>query len=220
MASDDTDDLRDRVEQLEATVEQQQATIQQLLPSRRRVLQAGGLVAGGGVLGALTADRAAADVVGQVGTQQDRVDVFAGAVDANSVNTGGNRFVETGDTFITPTWGPSGQRSFSTSSQNYENLTTWFLVPSVQWDIIVPDAAQGVIYTHVNPTSTMDVRLQNVTDGETVFEQTGSSGRVQTTVEYTPTTTSDSINLFWEIRSPDGSSVEAVDPWASIGRQL
>lgn len=83
----DDADLRDRVAQLEATVEKQQATIEQLLPSRRRVLQAGGLVAGGGVLGALTADRASADVVGQVGTSADRVDVFAGAVDANSVNT-------------------------------------------------------------------------------------------------------------------------------------
>jgi len=72
---------------LEATVEAQQEAIQQLLPSRRRVLQAGGLLAGGGVLGALTADRASADVVGQVGTSQDRVDVFGGTVDANSVKT-------------------------------------------------------------------------------------------------------------------------------------
>jgi len=87
MAADDTDDLRDRVADLEATVQAQQDTIRKMLPGRRQVLQAGGLVAGGGVLGALTADRAAADVVGQVGTQQDRVDVFAGAVDANSVNT-------------------------------------------------------------------------------------------------------------------------------------
>lgn len=83
----DDPDLRERVAELEQTVEQQQETIHQLLPSRRRVLQAGGLVAGGGVLGALSADRASADVVGQVGTSQDRVDVFAGAVDANSVKT-------------------------------------------------------------------------------------------------------------------------------------
>ena len=75
---DSTDpDLRDRVAELEATVEQQQQTIQQLLPSRRRVLQAGGLVAGGGVLGALTADRAAADAAGQVGTTSQPADVVA-----------------------------------------------------------------------------------------------------------------------------------------------
>jgi len=88
-AAPDTDDrdIRARVAELEATVAQQQETISQLLPSRRRVLQAGGLVAGGGALGALSADRASADVVGQVGTDADRVDVFAGQVDANSVST-------------------------------------------------------------------------------------------------------------------------------------
>jgi hypothetical protein len=84
---DGGDDLRERVAELEATVEDQQDTIKRMLPGRRGVLKAGGLLAGGGVLGALTADRAAADVVGQVGTDADRVDVFAGAVDANSVNT-------------------------------------------------------------------------------------------------------------------------------------
>jgi hypothetical protein len=85
--STDDDDLRARVAELEQRVENQQATISKLLPGRRGVLKAGGLLAGGGVLGALTADRAAADVVGQVGTDADRVDVFAGAVDANSVST-------------------------------------------------------------------------------------------------------------------------------------
>jgi len=78
-AAPDTDDrdIRARVAELEATVAQQQQTIQQLLPSRRRVLQAGGLVAGGGVLGALTADRASAQASGQVGTSSDPVDVEA-----------------------------------------------------------------------------------------------------------------------------------------------
>lgn len=125
----DDADLRDRVAQLEATVEKQQATIEQLLPSRRRVLQAGGLVAGGGVLGALTADRASADVVGQVGTSADRVDVFAGAVDANSLNTG------------------------ITSTSDYEwtdvtsnrSLNTWFQAPSDRdiWVSVIIDVGSS-----------------------------------------------------------------------------
>jgi hypothetical protein len=77
MAPDDTDDLRDRVADLEATVQTQQDTIKAMLPGRRQVLQAGGLVAGGGVLGALTADRAAADAEGQVGTTSAPIDVVA-----------------------------------------------------------------------------------------------------------------------------------------------
>jgi len=77
MATDPDPDLRARVEQLEATVEQQQQTIQQLLPSRRRVLQAGGLLAGGGLLGAVGSERVAADAEGQVGTLSKPVDVIA-----------------------------------------------------------------------------------------------------------------------------------------------
>jgi len=99
---DSTDpDLRDRVAELEATVQQQQQTIQQLLPSRRRVLQAGGLVAGGGVLGALTADRASGQASGQVGTSSDPVDVEAYdlAVQnqlSSSIDAGGNDLTNVG----------------------------------------------------------------------------------------------------------------------------
>jgi len=117
MADTDDPDLRERVAELEATVEAQQETIQQLLPSRRRVLQAGGLLAGGGVLGALTADRASADVTGQVGTQQDRVDVFGGAVDANSVNAIAlSHNLEDGSD-------ESGSRSLDTEYQNTTGRT-------------------------------------------------------------------------------------------------
>jgi hypothetical protein len=77
MADADDSDLRERVAELEATVEQQQETIRSMLPGRRGVLKAGGLLAGGGVLGALTADRAAADAEGQVGTTSAPIDVVA-----------------------------------------------------------------------------------------------------------------------------------------------
>jgi len=100
MAPDDPD-LRERVAELEQTVEQQQETIHQLLPSRRRVLQAGGLVAGGGVLGALTADRASAQASGQVGTSSDPVDVEAFDLGvqnqlSSSVDAGGNDLTNVG----------------------------------------------------------------------------------------------------------------------------
>jgi hypothetical protein len=88
MDSDDTDsDLRARVAQLEATVEAQQETIQSMLPGRRQVLQAGALVGGGGLVGALTADRAAADAEGQVGTTSEPLDVIAYSVQDRSGST-------------------------------------------------------------------------------------------------------------------------------------
>ena len=199
---------------------------------RRGAMKAMGLIAIGyaaptAVLhvmaGTAEADRAADTTESTLAPTDDFVvpgQADVGSLDADQVDVGGSRFAETGDTVITPTWGVAAQRSFSTTTQSYQNSIDWFLIPSVQWDVIVPDAAQGVIYSHVNPTDTMDVRLRNTTDGETIFEQTGSSGRVQTTVEYTPTTTNNTINIYWEIRSPDGSSVTAVDPWVSIGRKL
>jgi hypothetical protein len=73
----DTDTLRERVADLEATVEAQQQTITKLLPGRRGVLKGSALVAGGGLLGALTADRAQAQASGQVGTTSDPIDVIA-----------------------------------------------------------------------------------------------------------------------------------------------
>ena len=77
MADADDPDLRARVEQLEATVEAQQETIQQLLPSRRRVLQAGATLGGGALLGSAVSDRVAADAEGQVGTLSKPLDVIA-----------------------------------------------------------------------------------------------------------------------------------------------
>jgi hypothetical protein len=88
----DTDDtLRERVADLEATVAAQQQTIAKLLPGRRGVLKAGALVGGGGLLGALTADRASADASGQVGTTSDPIDVVAYSLQDR---TGENAFLQ------------------------------------------------------------------------------------------------------------------------------
>jgi len=82
MASESDDsDLRERVAELEATVEQQQATIKKMLPGRRGVLKAGGLLAGGGVLGALGSDQAAA----ADGTQDTSAGTIGAAGDSNDI---------------------------------------------------------------------------------------------------------------------------------------
>jgi hypothetical protein len=78
--ADPDDDLRARVADLEQQVEAQQDTISQLLPGRRGVLKGAALLGGGGVLGALSADRASAAASGQVGTTSDPVDVIAFSV--------------------------------------------------------------------------------------------------------------------------------------------
>jgi hypothetical protein len=101
MASEsDESDLRERVDQLEATVEQQQATIKKMLPGRRGALKAGGLLAGGGLLGALGSDRAAAadgtqdTSAGTIGAAGDSTDIYLDQL----LDPGGDEILNVDDT--------------------------------------------------------------------------------------------------------------------------
>ena len=87
MADADDPDLRARVEQLEATVQNQQETIRKMLPGRRGVLKGAALVGGGGLVGALSADRVSAQAAGQVGTTSEPIDVVAYSVQDRSGST-------------------------------------------------------------------------------------------------------------------------------------
>ena len=82
--STDDDDLRARVAELEQRLENQQATISQLLPGRRGVLKGAALVGGGGLVGALSADRVDAQAAGQIGTTSEPIDVVAYSVQDRS----------------------------------------------------------------------------------------------------------------------------------------
>jgi hypothetical protein len=65
-----------------------------IISRRMAILVATGTISAGALLGYGTGT-ASADVVGQVGTQQDRVDVFAGDVDLNTID--GNNVVSSGE---------------------------------------------------------------------------------------------------------------------------
>ena len=159
---DSTDpDLRDRVAELEATVEQQQETIQQLLPSRRRVLQAGGLLAGGGVLGAVTADRAAADAAGQVGTLSKPLDVIAYSIqDRNgdsafiSVAASGSVQLSSGSATVTVDSNPPSGATYSLAigpTQNAKISGRAFNDGDLKVELVETDTSVG------NPTVPYDV---------------------------------------------------------------
>jgi len=91
----------------------------------------------------------------------------------------------------------------------------------VNWSDIIPSDATGAVAYSVNDAGgdNLDVRLQNVTDGETVFEELGASSNTTGVVSYEPTT-NNNVFLNWEIRSPDGSSQGADRPLAALGVQL
>lgn len=65
-----------------------------VISRRMAILVATGTVSAGALLG-YGSGTASADVVGQVGTSADRVDVFAGDIDANTID--GNQIVTSGE---------------------------------------------------------------------------------------------------------------------------
>jgi len=88
---ENTDELAQRVEQLENRVESQQETIRKLMPDRRTLLK-GGATAGAAALlgfgsGSATASTGTA---GQIGTQSDRPDIYADVVNTGSATINGN----------------------------------------------------------------------------------------------------------------------------------
>jgi len=82
----DDDDLRERVDTLEALVSDQQQTIQKLMPSRRSVLAgAAGLGIGAAGMSATSGSAAAQTASGQIGTSSEPVDVEAAQVNAQAL---------------------------------------------------------------------------------------------------------------------------------------
>lgn len=90
----DTNDLAEKVEQLEnelsetrAQLEEQQSTIQRMMPSRRDVVKGGAVAGGAGLMGLLFGSSASASTgsAGQIGTQSDRPDVYADVVNTDNL---------------------------------------------------------------------------------------------------------------------------------------
>jgi hypothetical protein len=155
------------------------------------------------------------------------VDVFADGVDvanevtADTLSTDALQFSEevgqTGDF-----WGigPSIDGfadSFSTSNQSYTSDSTVYVLRTV-WDDWAPTNAQTQVYVSTRTgggnSATTDFRVQNLTDGETIVEETGvSPGQFINigTVNYTPTTTGAPIDIRPELASGDGTSVVVED---------
>lgn len=92
----DDSDLRERIAELEATVEQQQQTIKRMLPGRRGVLKGAALLGGGGLVGALSADRVSAQASGQVGTTSEPIDAVLYSMDDRSGNDAFREVVASG----------------------------------------------------------------------------------------------------------------------------
>jgi hypothetical protein len=148
--------------------------------------------------------------------------VGVGTAEVDDLDIGDSDFVTQGD-FIGLVTKQSYQRKFSTTSTSYVRDRDFFEW-SVQWDTSVnPDVQGGVRYSFIGLAGsgeTIDVRLHNTTDAETIVEIT-DAGFETDFVEYAPTTTSTIVFIDYEIRTSPGDAESTLrSPEATIGVQL
>lgn len=134
---------------------------------------------------------------------------------------------EVGDSFGGFSINPLELRQASTTSTSYQANNSQ-LDHRVVWDHHFPadTTAAVAFYTYVAPGAdeTVDVRLYNDVDNETIVEATGitSTGPVSLgPTEYKPTTTGDRIILRAQWRTNPGSaSSDLFGPWAVFNPKL
>lgn len=216
----------------------------QFLLSRRQLLSLAGGSAGVAGLVALGVDPATAQsAAGQVGTSSEPVDVFAydldvqgalqrdldaggqaitnvGSLSTDGLDIGSSDAIDSGD-FLN--WGPTWfvETGFSTTSTNYVNTSINQFIDYSEHLPTNADAAFIAYYGLVG--SPGDIRLQNRTDGETVFEESNIDGNSFTTTgTYTPTTTNGRVTLTIQVRTNDSGDATDIDDRTavSIGVQV
>jgi hypothetical protein len=117
--------------------------------------------------------------------------------------------------------------SINTTSTTYTGDVN-FGVQLVEWDTLVGDRqGVGMMYgdVRVGTDETVDIRLQNTVDGETVAEATGFTSdfprKVAGPTNYTPTTTGAPVPLEAQVRTnPGNNSAVFSVVYTAIGVRL
>lgn len=138
---------------------------------------------------------------------------------------GGKDYIKTGQFDPRFSLSPHSTRSLSDGSGSYNADPGW-IYHRVTWDIELPQANSAVYVTwdaaNAGSGETLDVRLYNDTDGETIVEKTGADGSTSMgPVTYTPPTTASPIRIQLEVRSSPGTNSSTVfNPNVVFGVQL
>jgi len=134
---------------------------------------------------------------------------------------------EEGDFLPLYTFNANGDWEVTSTSTTYDAANTisccWII-----WDEMFPEGADvqvfGQGYIQPGADETVDLRIYNGQDGETVDEITGiTSTQVVTMgpVSYTPTTTDSGIYIRWNWRTSPGTNALALDvPYTVFGVKL
>jgi hypothetical protein len=154
--------------------------------------------------------------------------VYADLVNTEELDIGGSDFASSGDYIPQYTFGPNANRQLSFTNTGYDNDGDLSRI-HVEWDKLFPSDVQSAVFgeifiSTVGTDETIDVRVFNGVDGETVAEQTGitTTGLISLgPVNYEPLTTTDRIALRWEWRESNGANPSEVRiPYIVLGAQL
>lgn len=131
-----------------------------------------------------------------------------------------------GDLLVEPTNSNGSTGTLAISSANTWTGDNRFHLDMLVWDDAFPGTSQGaaglIVGVSRGSGETVDVRLRNATDSDTVFSQTGitSTGDVQVgRSTYTPSTTGSVVRLRAEVRS-DGTNSSLTTVMTDYGPQL
>lgn len=240
-------ELEQRVEQLEEYVSKMMPSRRDVLKAG-----GGGLLGGAAVLSATNSAAAADDSPDALGAAGDSMDVYLDqirrpdgsgvvgdldpsgtfdwsighsmpSVDTDDLDISGKNFVEANDKLgVISVANPTDIASTTSNSYQTVLINRW----RIKWNSFFPANASAVWtlnYRVDTNDDQLDTRIQNLSDGETVLEDTGETGIGNRTLQatYTPTTKSNQIIFALEIRNSDGASTVAIgNPSVVVGVQL
>lgn len=136
---------------------------------------------------------------------------------------------EQGDFLPLYNFNPNAARgaTFTSTTYTYNDDVS---IAKVRWDKLFPSGPTPQIFGQIGwvlpgTDESVSVRIQNITDGETVGEVTGITGSNQIVViepvTYTPPTTSAKCMFRWEWKTdPGANSSEVRCPFITFGVKL
>lgn len=158
----------------------------------------------------------------------NKIPIEFGEIDPNKIFVGDSLFVSNGAYISRSSTGVNATKSYTTTNTSWDTVSSDFMRWRIAWNTVIPSAAQSAAYSTITidpgTGETVDVRLRNFEDGETILSKTGITSKTNAELgpaNYTPSTTSSLILLAWEIQtSPGSNSSEIRQQWTSIGEQL
>jgi hypothetical protein len=145
-------------------------------------------------------------------------------LEADDIGIGSSDFVSNGDfVAVGPSWGPMSVDKFATTQNSYENDADQIngYLDAGRFPSGSQIAVESLL-TADPGSGSMDVRLLNARDAETVWEETNISSRTDLSKlnSYTPFTTSGITFYRLQIKSNTGDSVTVNNPIFNWGIQL